>query len=144
MPTKNPRLTITLQPLLAAQLRRVSELTGNSQSKILSEMLEGSTVVFERLIRVLEAAQVAQAGIRGKVSQDMAEAQQRVEQQLGLILDDLDQTTAPLLDEVETITRRARKEPDGSRRKAQRGGGRQAPDAHVSASPTPISNRGVR
>lgn len=144
MPTKNPRLTITLEPLLAAQLRRLSELTGNSQSKLLSEMLQGSTVVFERLIRVLEAAQVAQAGIRGKVSQDIAEAQQRVELQLGLVLDDFDQTTAPLLDEVERIARRARKVPDGSRRQAQRGGGRQAPNAHVSASSTPLSNRGVR
>lgn len=144
MPTKNPRLTITLEPLLAAQLRRLSELTGNSQSKLLSEMLEGSTVVFERVIRVLEAAQHAQAGIRGKVTQDMADAQQRVEQQLGLILDDIDQTTAPLLEDVEAIARRARKAPDGRRRQAQRGGGQPALDTPVSALLTPISNRGVR
>ena len=56
MTTKNPRLTITLEPALAAQIKRMSELTGNSQSAIISELLDGSAPVFERVIKVLEAA----------------------------------------------------------------------------------------
>ena len=56
MATKNPRLTITLQPSLAAQLRRLSELTGNSQSSLIAELLEGSGPVFDRMIKVMEAA----------------------------------------------------------------------------------------
>ena len=59
MPAKNPRLTITLQPVLAAQLRRLSELTGNSQSALIAELLEGSEPIFTRMIQVLEAAEQA-------------------------------------------------------------------------------------
>lgn len=135
MPTKNPRLTITLEPTLAAQLRRLSELTGNSQSKLLAEMLEGSTVVFERLIAVLEAANLAKASIVGNVGKDMHDAQQRVEQQLGLILDDFDRVTLPLLADVEKIPRRAARTTTGSEARGRTGG---APRS------TPLSNRGVR
>ena len=59
MATKNPRLTITLTPSLAAQLRRLSELTGNSQSSLIAELLDGSGPVFDKMIQVLEAAAIA-------------------------------------------------------------------------------------
>ena len=75
MTTQNPRLTITLQPSLAAQLRRLSQLTGNSQSSLISELLDGSAPVFDRLIRVLTAAEGAKASLRGHLAMDMAEAQ---------------------------------------------------------------------
>lgn len=133
MPTLNPRLTITLEPTLAAQLRRLSELTGNSQSKLISEMLEGSTEVFDRLIKVLEAAEVAKGSIKGKAAEDMKHAQQRMETQFGLLLDDWDQGTGALLADVEKVARRAR--PTGLARDAR---------SAAAAVPTPISNRGVR
>ena len=66
MATKNPRLTITLQPSLAAQLRRLSELTGNSQSGLIAELLEGSGPVFDRMIKVMEAAKTAKEAMRGR------------------------------------------------------------------------------
>lgn len=137
MPTQNPRLTITLEPLLAAQLRRLSQLTGNSQSKLIAEMLEGSTPVFDRLIRVLEAAEQAKGSIRGKVAGDMAEAQDRVERQLGLVLEDFEAVTAPLLERVEQVSRRARPGAGGTGLPARR---RVAAPGDL----TPISNRGVR
>ena len=65
MTTKNPRLTITLQPALSAQFRRLSELTGQSQSSIIAELLSGSEPVLERMIRVLEAAEAAKGELRG-------------------------------------------------------------------------------
>jgi hypothetical protein len=143
MPTKNPRLTITIEPTLSAQLRRLSELTGNSQSKLIAEMLEGSGAIFERLILVLEAAKTAKESIRGKVAEDIGDAQARIENQLGLILEDFDQTTAPLLQGAEAITRRARKGSAGV------GAARPhtpptAAAALPGASVTPLSNRGVR
>ncbi len=133
MPAKNPRLTITLEPSLHAQLRRLSELTGDSQSKLISEMLEGSTEVFSRLIQVLEAAELAKGQIKGKAAEDMKHAQGRMEAQFGLLLDDWEKGTAPLLADAETVARRARK-------------GGLARDARppAPASLTPISNRGVR
>ena len=79
MPAKNPRLTITLQPSLAAQLRKLSELTGNSQSSMIGELLEGSGPVFDRMIQVLEAAKKAKEAMRGRLADDMEQAQANVE-----------------------------------------------------------------
>lgn len=133
MPAKNPRLTITLQPSLAAQLRKLSELTGNSQSGLIGELLEGSGPVFDRLIQVLEAAQTAKESMRGKLTEDMEAAQAKVENAFGMALEGFDQITGSLLDEAEAVTRRARKGP------AERDGA-----GLGAAAPTPISNRGVR
>ena len=136
MTTQNPRLTITLQPSLAAQLRRLSQLTGNSQSSLISELLDGSAPVFDRLIQVLTAAEGAKASLRGHLALDMVEAQNKIEKQLGLSLDDFGTATQPMLDEFEAIRRRASK---------RAGRGALATARTVSgAKPTPISNRGVR
>lgn len=133
MPAKNPRLTITLQPSLAAQLRKLSELTGNSQSALIGELLEGSGPVFDRMIQVLEAAKAAKESMRGKLADDMERAQSKMEGALGMVLEGFDEFTGSLLDEAEAVTRRARRGP------AVRGVS--GPGA---AAPTPISNRGVR
>ena len=97
MPAKNPRLTITLQPSLAAQLRKLSELTGNSQSGLIGDLLEGSGPVFDRLIQVLEAAQTAKDSMRGKLTQEMGAAQSKVEDALGMALKALMTSPAPCL-----------------------------------------------
>ena len=133
MATKNPRLTITLQPSLAAQLRRLSELTGNSQSSLIAELLDGSGPVFDRMIRVLEAAAVAKESIRGRIADDLDEAQKKLEGALEMAQEGFDLFTGSLLDEAEAVGRRARQ----GQAKAGRGGRGGTP-------PTPISNRGVR
>jgi hypothetical protein len=133
MPTKNPRLTITLEPSLAAQLRTLSELTGNSQSSLIAELLQGSGPVFDRLIQVLQAAKTAKEAMRGKLVADMEDAQSKMEGAFGIAMEGFDQLTGSLLDEAEAVTRRARK---GALK--GEGSGRGA------AAPTPISNRGVR
>ena len=79
MPAKNPRLTITLQPSLSAQLRKLSELTGNSQSALIADLLEGTGPVFDRMIQVLEAAKTAKESMRGKLADDMEHAQSKME-----------------------------------------------------------------
>lgn len=133
MPTANPRLTITLEPAIAACLRRLSEVTGNSQSKLIAELLEGSVPVFERVIATIEAAKSASDEIRGKLASDMQGAQSRIETQMGLVLDEFDGATAPLL---EAVKRRARKGTGARARSAGR---------PATAGPsTPMSNRGVR
>ena len=137
MPAKNPRLTITLQPVLAAQLRRLSELTGNSQSALIAELLEGSEPIFTRMIQVLEAAEQAKGVIKGKLASDLAEAETKMTGQLGLILDTFDDFTGDLLEEAEKVKRRAARTPRG---------GDAAPSAPRRAASvrTPLSNRGVR
>ena len=130
MATKNPRLTITLKPSIAAHLRRLSQLTGNSQSALIAELLEGSEPVFERMIQVLEAAKSAQAAMKGRMVTDLEAAQAKMEGALGIVMDGFDQFTGSLLDEAEAVKRRG-----VGKRSAAR------PDASL---PTPLSNRGVR
>lgn len=140
MSTTKPRITITLEPVTALQLRRISELTGNSQSSMVSEVLEQATPVFERLIKVLEAAEAArlsaEAAQQSVVIQSVGNlelAQRRVERQLGLLMEDFDEASAPLLAELEDVRRRGRRVAGERESRTVRGG-----------SSTPLSNRGVR
>jgi hypothetical protein len=151
MPTKNPRLTITLQPSLAAQLRRLSELTGNSQSALISELLSGSGVVFDRMIALLEAAQKAKESIRGRIAPELDAAQEKMQLALGLALEGFDDISASLLDEAEEVNRRSRKRVPGRASatvRAAGSAGEGAPPrgegATVREAATPLSNRGVR
>jgi hypothetical protein len=132
MPAKNPRLTITLKPSLGAQLRRLSELTGNSQSGLISELLDGSGPVFERMITVLEAAHQVQGELRGSIVSELDAAQSKLESQLGLALDTIDDGFRPVLEAAEVVKRRAAGA-GGTRKKGVFG-----------SSLTPLSNRGVR
>lgn len=136
MPTKNPRLTVTLQPATSAQLSELSRLTGDSQSAIIADILEKSAPVFDRVIRVLSAAEEAKAELKGRMASDLDKAQAKIERQLGLALDGLDEYTGSLLDEVEAVRRRARRAPTDGKRSAAVGA--------RGARTTPPSNRGVR
>jgi hypothetical protein len=133
MPTHNPRLTITLQPSTSATLRKLSELTGNSQSALISELLEANEAALSRLVLVLQAATDAKLAITEEMASGLKDAQAKVEAQLGLSLEAFDLATAPLLDEAERVVRRRAKNA------TRRAGARQS-----EGGPTPISNRGVR
>jgi hypothetical protein len=109
MPTPNPRITVTLTPELHAVMRRLSELTGGSQSSIVAELLTTSLPVFERVIRVMEAARSEHAEMVTGIAANLADAQSRIEAQLGLALDDFDGATLPLVKEAEKVARRSRR-----------------------------------
>lgn len=134
MPAANPRITITLQPEVHAILRRMSELTGNSQSSFVGELLAESMPIFERMVQVLEAAAKLQAEAdAGKASlrEGLAQAQEQLERQLGLSLETMDQGFRPILDEAEKVARRRGRAKAQPRTAAKRAGS------------TPMSNRGV-
>jgi hypothetical protein len=145
MPTKKPRLTITLSEPLAWQLQKLSQLTGQSQGGLIASLLEGSDLILQRMIIVLEAAQEARDEMPGRLTQEMSLAQERIERHFGL-LQAVDSS----------VKRRARKS-------AQRGpvlgdaghpsalaanesieSIRERVDAALSRVPNPLSNRGVR
>lgn len=131
--TKNPRITVTLTPSTYATLTELSKLTDRSMSSLVSGLLDESTPVFTRMIRVLDAAVVVQAEGKKAMVDAFANAQDKIEAQLGLVLDVMDDGTRPLLEQAEEVRRRGRKSgPDR---------GTIADSAGV---PTPISNRGVR
>lgn len=138
MPAVNPRITITITPELHAVLRRLSELSGQSQSGIVGELLGESVPVFERMVTVLEAAQKLKAEAeRGteELKAGLIDAQQKLERQMGLMLHDLDEGFRPILEAAEKVDRRAGRAADV---RGARAGVRPA-----KASATPMSNRGV-
>jgi hypothetical protein len=128
MPAKHPRLTITLRPELHARLRRLSELTQNSQSALVSQLLDGAEETLDRVIGLLEAASQATDDLRGRLAKDMHTAQVRIEQQLGLALEDVSAVASLVQESLDTPPG-----VDGGVAAAAPGGGS-----------TPLSNRGVR
>ena len=141
MPTTNPRLSVTLRPSTAATLRRLSELTGNSQSAMVSELLEQSEPVFQRMTVLLEAAQRAQKEAKAGMAESMERAQSRLEKTLGVVMTEFDDYTGDLLAGLEDVQRRARREPA---RQAAAGAPAPAAALPLSAKRPPLSNRGVR
>ena len=133
MTTKKPRLTISLDPEMSQSLRRLSELTGNSQSSMISEMLSGSAPIFEKMIRVLEAAEVAKGAIKGRVTRGLDEAQAKFENALGLSMVGFDELESLFLDVADEPQKGHLPTASGS-----------AVAGALSAQPTPLSNRGVR
>jgi hypothetical protein len=144
MPTKNPRLTITLDPPLAAQLRELSELTGNSQAALVAELLGDTREVLQRIIDTLRAArtatEAAREEMRRTIPAEIAAAEAVMEKQLGLSLERFEGVTGDLLKGVEEVKRRAAKR----RAAAGEAGGGPVRRKTAAAVSTPISNRGVR
>lgn len=142
MPAVNPRITITLTPQVHAVLRRMSELTEQSQSSIVGELLSESLPVFERMTEVLEAAKRLKdeaASGKDNIRAGLVEAQEQLEKQLGLAMETMDGGFRPILDAAEKLDRRKR-----TGRKAAAGmGAPAAPARPATAGPTPLSNRGV-
>jgi hypothetical protein len=106
MATSNPRITITLNPAVSAVLREMSELTGNSQSSMVAELLEESRPVFEKMVKLLRAAELAKDEVRQSIAKGLDEAQARVEAQLGIAGDLFDGSTDDLLKRAEEVRRR--------------------------------------
>ncbi len=147
MPAKHPRLTITIDPVIHAQLRRLSELTGNSQSALISELLTGTEPVFTRLITVLEAANDVRASLKGQLAKELHLAQERLEKGIGL--NDVRLANAVMhLDMAQDMADRSRTLPlfEVKHRSRGAGGGpaQRGTDGVAAASSTPMSNRGVR
>jgi hypothetical protein len=132
MPTSNPRISVTLQPALAAILRELSALSGNSQSALIAELLEQSTPILERVVTVLRAASTIKGQANAEIAASLEAAQTRLETQLGLQLGEFDEGTRPILEEAEAI-----------RRRRSRTGTRPSQAEPPAAQKTPVSNRGV-
>lgn len=120
MPTQNPRLTITLSPPLDAAIRRLSELTGQSKSSLIVELLDQAKPVLERMAEVIAVAQTATQEAKERMAANLDAAQTKLEEHLGLVNDLWEEQTADLLGEVEQVRRRSAKGASG------RAGGRTA------------------
>lgn len=123
MPTINPRIQVTLKPSLHAVIKRLSEVTGNSMSSLVSEFLEPNESVFERMVLIIEAAASAKDEVKKKIALNMTEIQGDIESKLGLTLDLFENATSDLLEKAEPVGRRRR---PPARTRAEREDGRTA------------------
>jgi hypothetical protein len=128
MAKPNPRLSVTVTPGLHATLKRMSELTNNSQSSIVAELLEESHPIFEKMLLVMEAAQRAQAETKERIGNDLAKTHQALEKQLGLMLEHFTEDTDDMVKTIEEVTRRPAK-------KVAAKGRRAAPDVRSARAP---------
>ena len=69
--------------------------------------------MFARVIQALEAAKTISQEMKTVLSSDLEKAQHAIENQLGLVLETMDDATAPLLKEAEKIRRRKGREAAG-------------------------------
>lgn len=106
MPATNPRISVTVQPSVEAVLLRLSELTGQSKSSFIAELLESSLPILERMVTVIEAAKLAKDSLKTQTLKDMETAEAKLHEVLGVTLDIFDAHSLPILQEAEKIKRR--------------------------------------
>lgn len=75
MPSKNPRINLTISPLRYDLLTRLAKLQGTSRAALISETMEVVYPVLERVCVVLEAAQRAQETTRQGLRDSVAKAE---------------------------------------------------------------------
>lgn len=133
MATKKPRLTITLEPELSERFKKLSELTGTSQSALIGELLSGTGPVLDQMIGVLEAATFARESIKGRIATSLDHAQSKLEDALGLALEGF----ADISEALEDVGKEAEQQQTATASGS-------AARADVGRPSTPLSNRGVR
>lgn len=107
MPTLNPRISVTLKPSTDAILRRLSAITGNSKSSLVSDILEQSENLFEKIVLTLEAAEKVKSSLASDALDGFEKGHARLQEQLGMAMDLFDTASKPILDHAESIDRRS-------------------------------------
>ena len=146
MPTKNPRINVTLSPSLDLVLGEMADLTRSSKSSVIRGVLEGAEPALVRAVALMRAADTAHREVRLSVADGLQRAQDKAEAQLASLFAAADAATGDLVAQAETI--RERRPRPASAVHAAAG----APDAGrgrarglvVVPKDPPPSNRGVK
>lgn len=106
MPATNPRISVTVPPAVDAVLTRLAELTNQSKSAIIADLLDTSLPIFERTVLVLQAAHEAQTSLSNKATAQLDAAEGKLFEALGLSMDLFDDTTSSIIKDAERVKRR--------------------------------------
>jgi hypothetical protein len=114
MTATNPRVSVTLRPKTAAILRRLSEVTGNSISSIIADLLEDSEPVYERAVKTLEAARWAMDEARKEAVKGQMRDQNEIHEKILGVFGpaqggEVDERQLDLLEDAGEIRRRGRR-----------------------------------
>ena len=82
MPTKNPRISVSLTPSLAALLNELAEETGDSSSSLVRGILMQTEPALGRMLQLVRAAKDAQGQIGAGVGRSMQRAAETLEDAL--------------------------------------------------------------
>lgn len=112
MTVKNPRITVTVNPEIHELVHKLSDLSGTSVSSFVGDLLQQAAPTFVRMVQLLEAVHAVRQeamGVPSEVVANLDEAHRRIEQHFGLVLDAIEEGSAPLIQEGEKVLRRRRK-----------------------------------
>lgn len=135
MPTKNPRINVTLSPSLDALVVRMAAHQRLSKSQVLRELLEAAEPALQRAAALMDAASQATAAVKEKLGRSLAAAQDQAEAQLGLQLAHLDAASEDLVSVAQAVRGRR---PTRALAAVPAGAARRKPKD------PPSSNRGVK
>lgn len=128
MATTKPRITVTLTQRQHDVLRVISECGGSSMSAFISEILEQSLPVLERMAESFRKIKAAQDEQKKRIIADLDHAQAEVEPVLEQVLGQFD-----------LFMSRVERAAGAAAADSARG----AAAAAANAAPTPVTNRGV-
>lgn len=128
MATTKPRITVTLTQRQHDVLRVISDCGGSSMSAFISEILEQSLPVLERMAESFRKIKAAQDEQKKRIIADLDHAQAEVEPVLEQVLGQFD-----------LFMSRVERAAGAAAADSARG----AAAAAVDAAPTPVTNRGV-
>lgn len=112
MPTKNPRISVSLTPSLAALLNELAEETGDSSSSLVRGILMQTEPALGRMLQLVRAAKDAQGQIGAGVGRSMQRAAETLEDALAAADARLGRAAGDLVAEAEAV--RGRRRPTGS------------------------------
>ena len=103
MPTKNPRVNVTLSPSLDALVARMAGHQRLSKSQVLRELLESAEPALQRAAALMDAASQATAAVKERLGSSLSAAQDQAEANLAHQLAHLDAATADVVTTAQAV-----------------------------------------
>jgi hypothetical protein len=95
MPTRNPRVNVTLPQHHFEVITRLAQLQGRSRSAVIAELLDAAIPVLERVVVVGESAVRAQVVAREELRDSFASAEAAILPHVTAAMDQLDMLLGP-------------------------------------------------
>lgn len=86
MSTNKPRLTLTLEPDVAAQVERLARLQGCPKSRVLTELLEGIGPMLSKVADTLELAMKVQKSAKAGLARAVEETEAELQPMLAAVI----------------------------------------------------------
>lgn len=114
MPTKNPRINLSVPPDLYDLIQRLGKVSGKSMSAAIVEMLEEGRPVLERVVVVGEAARKLQDDAKGAFRAKVEETEASIESHLQAAIGQADMFLSGLEQKVQQAQKAARAQTDAA------------------------------